>query len=107
VPAPHLTGIKVVDSHAILLASPDAEQLPVKVDRVNILCAAHVQEVPSDPLLLSHHQPRQCVTHIAVDGWGRQWSGMTQGSRVFPSQYRLWDGKGKGKGAHHGRNGFS
>lgn len=51
----HLTGIKVVDAHAILLASPDTEQLPVKVDGMDILSAAHVQEVPSDPLLLSHH----------------------------------------------------
>lgn len=72
VPVLHLTGIKVVDSHAILLASPDAEQLPMKVDGVDILSAAHVQEVPSDLLLLSHHQSRQRVTHVAVDGWGRQ-----------------------------------
>ena len=63
-----LTGIKVVDSHAILLASPDTEQMPMKVDRVDILSAAHVQEVPSDPLLLSHHQPGQRVTHVAIDG---------------------------------------
>lgn len=63
-----LTRIKVVDSHAVFLASPDAEQLPMEVDGVDILSAAHVQEVPSDPLLLSHHQPRQCVIHVAVDG---------------------------------------
>lgn len=106
VPLLHLTRIKVVDSHAILLASPDAEHLPMKVDGVDIFSAAHVQEVPSDLLLLSHHQPRQCVTHIAVDGWERQQSGVAQGSRVFPSQYRLWEGKGKGKGPHRGRNGF-
>lgn len=68
VPALPLTRIKVVDSHAILLASPDAEQLPMEVYGVDILSAAHVQEVPSDPLLLSHHQPGQCVTHIAIDG---------------------------------------
>lgn len=67
-PALPLTRIKVVDSHAILLASPDAEQLPMEVYGVDILSAAHVQEVPSDPLLLSHHQPGQCVTHIAIDG---------------------------------------
>lgn len=107
VPALRLTGIKVVDPHAILPAGPDAEQLPVKVDGVDILSAAHVQEVPSDPLLLSHHQPRQCVAHVAVDGWERQRSGADQGFRIFPSQYRLWDGKGKGKGPHRGRNDFS
>lgn len=106
-PVLHLTGIKVVDSHAILLASPDVEQLPVEVDRVDVLSAAHVQEVPSDPLLLGHHQPGQGVTHVAIDGWERQQSGGAQGSGVFPSQYRLWDGKGKGKGPHRGRNGFS
>lgn len=98
----YLTRVKVVDSHVILLASPDAERLPVKVDGVDVLGAAHVQEVPSDPLLLSHHQPGQRVPHVAVDGWGRQWSGAagSQGAsrpRVFPSRYRLWDGKGKGK----------
>lgn len=84
-PALHLTRIKIVDSHAILLASPDAEQLPVEVNRVDVLRAAHVQEVPSDPLLLGHHQPWQGVTHVAIDGWERQWSGGAQGSRVFPS----------------------
>lgn len=71
-----LTRIKIVDSHAILLARPDAEDLPVKVDRMDIFSAAHVQEVPADPLLLSHHQSRQSVPHVAVDGWGRQRSGM-------------------------------
>lgn len=80
-----LTRIKVVDSHAILLAGPDVEQLPVEVNRVDVLSAAHVQEVPSDPLLLGHHQPRQGVTHIAIDGWERQQSGGAQGSGIFPS----------------------
>lgn len=80
-----LTRIKVVDSHAILLAGPDVEQLPVEVNRVDVLSAAHVQQVPSDPLLLGHHQPRQGVTHIAIDGWERQQSGGAQGSGVFPS----------------------
>lgn len=77
----HLTRIEVVDSHAILLASPDIEQLPMEVNRVDVLSAAHVQEVPSDPLLLGHHQPRQGVTHVPVDGWERQQSGGAQ---------RLW-----------------
>lgn len=107
VPVLHLTRIKVVDSHAILLASPGVEQVPMEVDRMDVLSAAHVQEVPSDPLLLGHHQPRQGVTHIAIDGWERQRSAGAQGSGVFPSQYRLWDGKDKSTDPHHGRNGFS
>jgi len=93
---PRLTRIKVVDSHAILLARPDAEHLPMEVDRMDIFSAAHVQEVPADPLLLSHHQSGQSVPHVAIDGWGRQRSGGP--GPLHPSHPNvLWDGKGKGQ----------
>lgn len=49
------TRIEIVHGHFILLLFPYTEHVSAKMNRMDIFIAAHAEQIPSDPLILSHY----------------------------------------------------
>lgn len=52
----------------VLFGAIIQQDLAMKVNHVNVLGVAHVQQVEPHPLLLVHYQARQIVDH-PINGW--------------------------------------
>lgn len=60
------TREEVVDTHAMIFFSLNSERQTMEVDGMVLSVIAHIQQVPSDPLVLGEQQTRKCLCHVTI-----------------------------------------